>query len=98
MPLPHSYRTQKDFEALRQVNPDLAEFAAAISDALDGERVYAPDVVQQMIYWLCRRVQQNPQIGGPPLLAQLKRWYLDGALSQTAFSILTMHATALIHA
>ncbi len=36
--------------------------------------------------------------GGYPLLAQLKTWYLEGTSSPTAFSLLTVHATALINA
>ncbi|VVN98185.1 hypothetical protein [Pseudomonas fluorescens] len=98
MPLPPSHRAQEGLEALRQVDPDIAELAAAISDALDAEGVDNPEVAQEIIYWLCRRVHQHPHAGGPPLLALLKTWYLEGALSQTAFSILTLHATALIDA
>ena len=98
MPLPPSHRAQEGLEALRQVAPDVAELAAAISDAVDVERVYDADVAQEIIYGLCRRVHQHPYAGGLPLLAQLKTWYLEGALSPTAFSLLTVHATALINA
>lgn len=98
MPLPPSHHSQEDLKALRQVAPDVAELAAAIRDAVDAERVYDADVAQEIIYWLCRRMHQHPHAGGLPLLAQLKAWYLEGALSQRAFSLLTVHATALINA
>ncbi|WP_338570760.1 hypothetical protein V6L78_24595 [Pseudomonas canadensis] len=83
---------------MRRVYPGVAELAAAIGDALDAELVYGPEVVQEMIYFLCRGLLENPRTGGQHLLTQLKMWYLEGALSQTAFSILMLHATALIDA
>lgn len=98
MPLHPSHRAQEGLEALRQVAPDVAELAAAISDAVDAERVYDADVAQEIIYGLCLCVHQHPHAGGLPLLAQLKTWYLKGALNPTAFSLLTVHATALINA
>ena len=82
MPLPPSHRVQEGLEALRQVAPDVAELAAAISDAVDDERVYDLDIAQEIIYGLCRRVHQHPHAGGLQLLAQLKTWYLEGALSR----------------
>lgn len=98
MPLPHSHQVHEGFEALRQTHPEVAELAAAISEALDAEVVFDPEVAREMIYVLCRRLLQNRQAGGGHLLAQLKMWYLEGALSQTAFSLLTLHTTALIDA
>jgi len=65
---------------------------------VDAERVYDADVAQEIIYGLCLCVHQHPHAGGLPLLAQLKTWYLEGALNPTAFSLLTVHATALINA
>jgi hypothetical protein len=95
MPLSLSHRVQDGLQAMRQETPGLAELAAAITDALDEEKVEAANAARQLLYLMCL-VRQNPYIGGPLLLAQLQVWYLEGALSQGAFSLLTPHATALI--
>lgn len=91
MPLP-----PEGLETLREVAPHLAELAAGINDALEAEGVYDPDVDQAMLIRLCQGLYQNPHAGGIPLLDQLKHWYLQGALSQKVFSLLTVHVTILI--
>lgn len=97
MPLLSSHRPPEGLETLRQVAPHLAELATAIRDALDEEVEYDHAATQAMLIRLCRRAHQNPHAGGLLLLDQLKRWHLEGALSQTAFSFLMLHATALLH-
>lgn len=97
MLLPPSHRPREGLETLRQVAPHLAEFATAISDALDEKVAYDSAATQATLIRLSSYVHQNPHAGGLPLLDQLKRWYLEGALSQKAFSLLTLHATALLH-
>lgn len=47
MLLPPSHRPREGLETLRQVAPHLAEFATAISDALDEKVAYDPPLSRQ---------------------------------------------------